>query len=102
MWSVTHPELEHLAETLHPDSQQRTDVGLCPSAELSIIAQSLEMRSVTHEGIAEQTVFCSMVAVTVVFLIRSSVVRHHKSSLQEVDGKQMGGHKVQVWQRGGL
>lgn len=60
------------------------------------------MRSVTHLGIAEQTVFCSMAAVTVLFLIPSSVVRHHQSSLQEVDEKQMGGYKVLVWQRGGL
>lgn len=47
MRSMIRPELLHLAETLHRDSELRTDGGLCQSAELLIIACSLNMRLVT-------------------------------------------------------
>lgn len=51
--SMTCSELLHLAETLHPDSELRTDVGLFQSAESLIIARPLSMSLVTHLETAE-------------------------------------------------
>lgn len=102
MWSLMHPELLHLAETLHPDSEVRTDAGLYQHAELPRAAPLLQARSVTHLKTAALAALCLMVVVTVLTLIWSSVAGHHYNALLEVDGKQMGRYKVLGLQCGGL